>query len=98
MPRNFKAPIFQLPRCDRSNGISSGEHNEQFGSQSPSQSRNPLREFVPMPRYFFNVYHERPDIDQVGEDLPDRHAAWREATVTAGQMLQGIDGKLQAGR
>ncbi|WP_441465704.1 hypothetical protein [Bradyrhizobium xenonodulans] len=26
--------------------------------------------------------------------MPDKHAAWKEATVTAGQILQGLDGKL----
>jgi hypothetical protein len=26
--------------------------------------------------------------------LPDKHAAWREATVMAGQILQDLDGKL----
>jgi hypothetical protein len=31
-------------------------------------------------------------------ELPDKHAAWREATVMAGQTLQGLDGKLQPGR
>ncbi|HTA99818.1 MAG TPA: hypothetical protein VK804_05010 [Bradyrhizobium sp.] len=51
-----------------------------------------------MPRYFFHVYHNRPEIDYEGEDLPDTHAAWREATVMAGQMLQGLDGKLQPGQ
>ena len=51
-----------------------------------------------MPRYFFHIIHERTEIDDVGEELPDKHAAWREATVTAGQMLQGIDGKLKPGR
>ena len=51
-----------------------------------------------MPRYFFNVYHERSQLDQEGEELPDRHAAWKEATVTAGRMMQDIDGKLQPGR
>ncbi|MGO4513446.1 MULTISPECIES: DUF6894 family protein [Bradyrhizobium] len=51
-----------------------------------------------MPRYFFHITHERTEIDDVGEELPDKHAAWREATVTAGQMLQGIDGKLKPGR
>jgi hypothetical protein len=34
-----------------------------------------------MPRYFFNVFHERPEWDSVGEELPDRQAAWKEATV-----------------
>jgi hypothetical protein len=51
-----------------------------------------------MPRYFFHIIHERHERDDEGEDLPDHHAAWKEATVTAGQMLQGIDGKLQPGR
>jgi hypothetical protein len=51
-----------------------------------------------MPRYFFHVYHDRPDLDQVGEELPNRHAAWEEATVTAGQILQGLDGRLQPDR
>jgi hypothetical protein len=32
------------------------------------------------------------------EELPDKHAAWEEATVTAGQILQGLDGKLQPDR
>lgn len=51
-----------------------------------------------MPRYFFHITHERTEIDRVGEDLPDKHAAWKEATVTAGQVLQGIDGNLVPGR
>ncbi|WP_445217007.1 DUF6894 family protein [Bradyrhizobium sp. Pa8] len=50
-----------------------------------------------MPRYFFHITHERTDVDDVGEELSDKHAAWKEATVTAGQMLQGIDGKLRPG-
>jgi hypothetical protein len=52
---------------------------------------------VLMPRYFFNVYHERSEPDEVGEVLPDRQAAWKEATITAGQILQSLDGKLQPG-
>ena len=48
-----------------------------------------------MPRYFFHVYHKRDDIDSVGEELPDRDAAWREATVTTGQIIQDMDGKLE---
>ena len=50
-----------------------------------------------MPRYFFHVHHERAELDQVGEEFPDQHAAWKEATITAGQMLQSLDGKLQPG-
>jgi len=50
-----------------------------------------------MPRYFFNVYHERFDPDEVGEELPDRRAAWKEATKTAGQILQDLNGRLAPG-
>lgn len=52
----------------------------------------------PMPRYFFNVYHERAELDEEGEELPDVQAAWREATVTAGQIIQDLDGRLRPGR
>src|ERR1700682_5443247 len=51
-----------------------------------------------LPKYFFHVYHNEPEVDYEGEELPDKHAAWREATVIAGQTLQGLDGKLQPGR
>ncbi|TWA92570.1 DUF6894 family protein [Bradyrhizobium stylosanthis] len=51
-----------------------------------------------MPRYFFNVTHERIVPDDVGEELPDQQAAWKEATVMAGQSLQGLDGHLRPGR
>ena len=50
-----------------------------------------------MPRYFFHVYHDRTELDDEGEELPDKHAAWQEATVTAGQILQGLDGRLKPG-
>lgn len=50
-----------------------------------------------MPRYFFNVFHERSEPDSEGEELPDRNAAWKEATVTAGQILQSLNDKLQPG-
>jgi hypothetical protein len=51
-----------------------------------------------MPRYFFHVYSEQPEIDYEGEELSDKYAAWKEATVTAGQIMQDMDGKLQPGR
>ena len=51
-----------------------------------------------MPRYHFNIIHEDREQDFEGKELPDKHAAWKEATVTAGQILQGIDGELQPGR
>jgi hypothetical protein len=49
-------------------------------------------------KYFFHVYHNEPEIDYGGEELPDKHAARREATVMAARTLQGLDGKLQPGR
>ena len=49
-----------------------------------------VSDFFPiMPRYFFHITHERFEIDQEGEELPDKHAAWKEATVTAGQTHSG---------
>ena len=51
-----------------------------------------------MPRYFFNVYHERAELDDEGEELPDVQAAWHEATVTAGQIIQDLNGKLRPGQ
>jgi len=51
-----------------------------------------------MPRYYFHITHEFREDDLDGQELPDKHAAWKEATVTAGQMLQDIDGKLQPDR
>ena len=51
-----------------------------------------------MPRYFFHVYHDRVELDEEGEELPDKHAAWEEATITAGQILQSLDGKLKPDR
>ena len=51
-----------------------------------------------MPKYFFHVYYERAEVDHEGEDLPDKHAAWEEAIITAGQIIQDIDGKFQPGK
>jgi Domain of unknown function (DUF6894) len=51
-----------------------------------------------MPRYFFHIYHYRAELDYEGEELPDKQAAWHEATVLAGQTSQSLDGKLQPDR
>ncbi|MCK1337698.1 hypothetical protein IVB38_17105 [Bradyrhizobium sp. 38] len=51
-----------------------------------------------MPRYYFHIKHDRHQPDTEGEELPDKHAAWKEATVTAGQILQGLDGRLTPDR
>jgi hypothetical protein len=53
---------------------------------------------VPVPRYFFNVLSDSEHIDPVGEELPDKHAAWKEATVMAGQILQAMDGDFKPGQ
>jgi hypothetical protein len=50
-----------------------------------------------MPRYFFNIHHETDRPDPIGEVLADDNEAWEEATTTAGQMIQSIDGKLKPG-
>ena len=51
-----------------------------------------------MPRYFFNVRHERLIVDTDGEELSDKHAAWQEATHIVGNLLHDIDGSLRPGR
>jgi hypothetical protein len=54
--------------------------------------------FHAMPRYYFNVSHERSEVDTEGEELPDKHSAWHEATVIAADLLRDLDGKLKPGQ
>jgi hypothetical protein len=51
-----------------------------------------------MARYFFNIHHQSPGRDLIGEDLPDEIAAWREATFIAGELFKDIDGAFQPGQ
>lgn len=51
-----------------------------------------------MPRYFFHVNHKTLQIDNDGEELPDCRAAWKEATLTAGRIIQNIDEDLRPGQ
>jgi hypothetical protein len=51
-----------------------------------------------MPRYFFNIHHDKTDTDLWGEELPDRNAAWIEAAATAGQMLRDNMDAIRTGR
>jgi len=52
-----------------------------------------------VPRYYFNVIHGQDrQPDRNGEELPDKHAAWAEATKVAGEIIKDIDGKLQPGQ
>jgi hypothetical protein len=37
-----------------------------------------------MPRYFFNVFYGPSNVDVIGEDLPDKQAAWHGGTLVAG--------------
>ena len=51
-----------------------------------------------MPKYFFHVLHGDDSYqDRVGEELPDNVAAWHEATISAGQSIRDLDGKLTPG-
>jgi hypothetical protein len=50
-----------------------------------------------MPRYFFNVHHDVSHVDDIGEEFDDKHAAWEEATRTAGEMIKDVDGRLRPG-
>ena len=51
-----------------------------------------------MPLYFFDVTNgPHSHSDQVGEELPSRHAAWAHATRYAGEAIKDIDGSLQTG-
>jgi hypothetical protein len=50
-----------------------------------------------MARYYFNIYHDTVYVARDGEELPDKHAAWKEATVMAGRILQDLDGSLRPG-
>ena len=46
-----------------------------------------------MARYFFPVHNEGPTPDTEGEDLPNDEAAWRKATLIAGELFKDIDSK-----
>jgi hypothetical protein len=50
-----------------------------------------------MPKYFFNIYHMRPNLDPEGEELPDGNAAMRAAIRSAGEILGDPDIELTPG-
>jgi hypothetical protein len=65
----------------------------------PLWNVRPPPELLSMPRYFFHVHHgDESYTDEVGDELADDHAAWHEATASAGESLKDIDGKLRPGR
>jgi hypothetical protein len=51
-----------------------------------------------MPKYYFNVHDVTSRTDDIGEELPDDATAWNEATLVAGELFKGIDGKFQLGQ
>jgi hypothetical protein len=51
-----------------------------------------------MARYFFNIRTGESVPDQVGEELPNDEAAWKEATMIAGEVFKDINGKFKPGQ
>ncbi|WP_244437168.1 DUF6894 family protein [Bradyrhizobium japonicum] len=56
-----------------------------------------VKHFSGMPRYFFHITHERTEIDDVGEELPDKHAAWKECHSHGPADASGHRRKAEAG-
>jgi hypothetical protein len=51
-----------------------------------------------MPRYYLNIHDSTPSVDVVGDELLDDATAWNEATIIAGELFKGIDGKFKPGQ
>jgi hypothetical protein len=51
-----------------------------------------------MPRYSFDIDGTNPALDEIGEELPDDEAAWKQATITAGEIFKDVDGKFRPGQ
>ncbi len=51
-----------------------------------------------MPRYFFDVHNIPPVLDDIGQELSNDEAAWREAIAFAGQMFRDANGKVRPGQ
>jgi hypothetical protein len=51
-----------------------------------------------MPRYFFNIHLENSIADTVGVELPDDKAAWREATLFAGELFKDAEAGFEPGQ
>ena len=48
-------------------------------------------------RYYFNATGTYPGVDDIGDELPNDEAAWKEATRAAGEIFKDIDGKFRPG-
>ena len=51
-----------------------------------------------MQKYYFNVPDLEPSVDEHGEEFPDDSAAWKQATMFAGELLKDLDGKFLPGQ
>ena len=51
-----------------------------------------------MARYFFNIHGARRSLDEEGEELPNNEAAWKEATIIAGELFSDMNGKFRPGQ
>jgi hypothetical protein len=51
-----------------------------------------------MPRYYFQISHGNgPRALNEGIDLPDKDAAWVEATSACGEIIRDLNGQLKPG-
>ena len=51
-----------------------------------------------MPRYYFHISHgDSSKIRNDGIELPDRDAAWAEATSACGEIIRDLNGALKPG-
>jgi hypothetical protein len=51
-----------------------------------------------MPRYYFHIAHGNgPKALNGGIDLPDKEAAWIEATSACGEIIRDLNGGLRPG-
>jgi hypothetical protein len=51
-----------------------------------------------MPRYYFHISHGNGFRDRnEGIDLPDKEAAWIEATSACGEIIRDLNGDLKPG-
>jgi len=89
--RGLNGSIQANVRTSRKSDVRGLQYRDELEQVSPDRRGA-------MPRYFFNVYHGEPSMDGEGEELPDKHAAWNEATRTAGSILCDLDGRFQPGR
>lgn len=51
-----------------------------------------------MPQFYFRLTDSlNTEVKKEGLELPDRHAAWVEATTACGELLKELDGSLKPG-